>query len=159
MPRCTKHKRFDIKPGTFYRCADFTKTQEWEPKNKIKQNQYYAIAISGDLAKMAEIIGPDQLAHAAADSAGSPYISVAKGPLCLFDTTDPTVREIVKNQPMSELVIEPRNSRGQPYVFEMGGRGVFAAETECLVLLPPQKSLLDYRSGGFLTGGFLNTLR
>jgi hypothetical protein len=39
MPRCTKHKRFDIKPGTFYRCADFTKTQEWEPKNKIKQNQ------------------------------------------------------------------------------------------------------------------------
>jgi hypothetical protein len=158
MPNCKKHKRFSIEPGIFYRCSDFTKPEQWQPKNKAKQNSYYAIAIGNDLAQMAAMIGPAQLAHAAADSAGSPYISVAKCPLCLADTTDPTVKAIVKAQPMVKLDIKPRNSAGNPYVFEMQGEGVFAAETECLVLLPPQRSPLDYKEG-FVTTGFLNTLR
>jgi hypothetical protein len=162
MNNCSKHPRIDIVSGNYYRCADFTKDKEWRPKNETQQARNYGTAVQldqmKDYAGMALIFGADQLHHAAVDSAGSPYISVARCPICLIESTDTTVASIVKSQPMSKFRIVPRNQSGTPFVFDMSGNGVFAAETESLVLLPPNKSLLDYRVG-LVTRGYLDTLR
>lgn len=159
MPPCKKHPKFEIKAGVYFRAGNFKAEGDWKAKDEKKRQTYYKIAAKDDLEKMALIMGEAQMTHSLESSTGSPYLSVAVCPLCLSETTDTTVQQILAfNKVMGQFNIAPRNEAGAPFIFHMSGDGIGAKETEALVLLPDGKSLLDYQEG-YMTLSYINVLK
>lgn len=160
MPRCRKHRNFEIEHGVYYRSAD-AREASWKAKSEPTRVNYYAAATSGDLNRLAEVVGEAQLIHSQESSAGSAFISVARCPLCLIESKDGDVQGILAANPIYKIKIAQRNSLGKPYVFDMEGEGVGAGETESLVLLPDGASLKSYWPNPleFVTVSYLKTLK
>ena len=159
MAACPRHPRFNIVPGVYYRCADPDAATDWVPRNARVQAAYYRICEGGDFERMAGLMGEALMVHSNETSAVSPYVSVASCPACLAASPDPTVMAILQRRRyLCRLAIDPRNQRGAPFIFEMGGPTVGAAETEALVLLPPGQSLSQYFDNGYVTLGYIQSL-
>jgi hypothetical protein len=159
MPYCARHTNFEVQSGVFFRAADPKQDKDWIPKDPTTAAKYYAVACSGNLEQMANVFGEAQMVHSGESSKNSPFISVAKCPLCLAESPDPTVKAIIANRKFfCQVTFKRKNEKDWPYVFEMSGSGIGAKETECLVLLPAGKRLSDYIDG-YLTPTYLGTLQ
>jgi hypothetical protein len=141
---CTKHPHFALAPGVYFRAADKDMPAAWIPASENQRNHFYAIAVGGDPEEMADVMGAAQLYHSVGESSGSAFVSVAKCPHCLRESTDPTVQAILAAHHVWRLEINPKNQPGSPYVFDMEGDTIGGRETECLVLLPNNVTLASY---------------
>lgn len=159
MPACPKHPKFNIKTGVYFRAANPDKPSDWIPKSETKRAKYYQISTGGDLDEMAGVMGEAQMIHSNESSADSAFVSAARCPACLSETTDPTVQQILASTGyMCQLMINPINAAKVPFVFHVAGDGIGAAETEALVLLPNGVSLLDYFQG-YITPGYVQSMK
>ncbi len=159
MPACPKHPKFNIRQGVYYRAADPDVPSNWLPKNDRNRATYYAIAQRGDMYEMAGLMGEAQMIHSNETSENSGYLSAARCPACLSETTDPTVKKILAAIGyMCQFEIDPINQDGAPFVFHMEGVGIGAAETEVLVLLPDRVSLSRYFVG-YISKSYVETIK
>jgi hypothetical protein len=125
MSACQKHPTFNIENGVYYRAADPTVKKDWLPKNASKGAIYYKIAQNENMDEIAALMGEAQLIHSQEGSDDSGFVSVARCPLCLAQSTDPIVKSILKQRGyLCVLLINPKNQPGAPYVFHMEGPGI-----------------------------------
>jgi hypothetical protein len=158
MPKCKKHPKFEIVHHVYYRSADINNPRHWVPNNEGAREQFYKATSTGDPDAMAVVFGEAMLVHSNETSADSAFVSVAKCPACLAESTDPTIRRLLEaNKVLLRFEIPSRNESGSPFIFEIAGEGIGAGETEGLVLLPEGESLLKYHQG-YVTMSYVGTL-
>ena len=95
MSACQKHPKFNIKQGVYFRAANPDKPSDWLPNSDVKRQTYYNFAAGGDMDEMAALMGEAQMIHSNESSIGSGFVSAARCPVCLLQTTDPTVKKIL----------------------------------------------------------------
>jgi len=133
----------------YYRIADPATPADWIPKSEAERQRIYALCAADDFVALAEQTAEAQMKHSMETSEGSGFVSVARCPVCLLKSEDPTVQAIIATgMELQRVVIDPRNENGAPYILDQA-YGPGQTESESLVVLPEGKSLMDWAKGSY----------